>query len=96
MNTQRRALLLAILAAFVIGDVLSTNMGLARGAAYELNPVMAWSQTEFGDLWWVPKLLLVPLWFWGLVRVRQKWLLPAMVALYVAVVVNNVAWTLVR
>ena len=55
---QALALIVAILALVVgVGDVISTNHGLAAGAV-ELNPLIAWLQAEMGTWWFLPKMVL--------------------------------------
>ena len=40
-----------------VGDVISTNQGLAVGAV-ELNPVLAWIQAKMSFWWFLPKMAL--------------------------------------
>jgi len=40
-----------------VGDVISTNLGLAAGAV-ELNPVLAWFQAKMSFWWFLPKMAL--------------------------------------
>jgi len=48
--------LIAYLIANIL-DIVSTNLVLKRGGV-ELNPVMRWAMKEFGDEWYVFKLLI--------------------------------------
>ena len=55
---QILALIVAILTIVVgVGDVISTNQGLAAGAV-EINPLFAWLQAEMGRWWFLPKMAL--------------------------------------
>ncbi len=45
------------LIAVAILDVVSTNAGLHAGAV-EANPLMAFAQTEFGAMWFAPKMAM--------------------------------------
>jgi len=55
---QTLALIVAVLTLVVgVGDVISTNQGLAAGAV-EINPLFAWLQAEMGAWWFLPKMAL--------------------------------------
>ena len=88
------ALIVAILTLVVgIGDVISTNQGLAAGAV-ELNPLFAWVQATFGSWWFLPKMALH-----GVVAAMVIWFPQPMVLAVVfpiilangAIILNNFA-----
>jgi hypothetical protein len=82
--------LVAALAAVSAADVVSTNHALASGAdIVEANPLAAASMILLGSAWWLPKAGLVL--FAALIapKIRRRWPLAAVVAIYAAVVANN-------
>src|SRR5436305_1232141 len=52
-------MLLLLLVALQITDVVTTNSGLAIPGNWEVNPIMAWCQAEWGSAWWLPKIVVV-------------------------------------
>jgi hypothetical protein len=50
---------LALFVALQIADILTTNSALKIPGVWELNPLMALSQTKLGAAWWLPKLAVV-------------------------------------
>jgi hypothetical protein len=77
-----------------IGDVISTNIALARPGAAETNPVLILAVAYLGTFWWLPKLIiLVPIALGiragGLRGRREQIAMGAAVVLYAVVIANN-------
>lgn len=48
------AALIILVGAF---DVVSSNAVLGAGSGYEINPLLRWTQSNWGAWWFVPKML---------------------------------------
>ena len=84
---QAFALIVAILTLVVgVGDVVSTNQGLAAGAV-ELNPLFAWIQAALGAWWFLPKMALH-----GIVAAMVLWYpQPMVLAVVIPIILANSA-----
>lgn len=81
--------LLALFAALQLGDILSTNHGLALPGNHEGNPLMALLQADLGGLWWVPKAAAVFLVCLMAPLTRRRWPMIFAVSFYLLVVGGN-------
>lgn len=73
-----------------VGDVMSTNMAIGRAGVTEINPIVRALMVAHGENWWVaPKIALVAAAILVMRRVRWRWPLAALTALYIPVVLNN-------
>ena len=73
-----------------VGDVMSTNMAIGRAGVTEINPIVRALMVAHGENWWVaPKIALVAAAILVMRRVRWRWPLTALTALYIPVVLNN-------
>jgi hypothetical protein len=88
----RVAPLLALLTLTVcVGDIISTNLGLAAGAV-EINPLFAWIQGTLGGWWILPKIalhILVAAIIVGVARPAVLATVAPVVLFNAVVVVNN-------
>ena len=82
---------LFIFAVFQAADIATTSIAIRIPGLHEVNPVMAWCMTQFGLLWWVPKLALIALAILTLKPIRSHWPLTALAGLMFLVVLNNFA-----
>lgn len=71
--------------ALAIADVVTTNRALAHTGVIEANPLVAWLQSSFGAVWFLPKLA-VSIAF--AMVASAKWFAPA-IAIYMLAVVDN-------
>ena len=85
-----RFALCAVLMVLQIGDIVTTKRNMAHGAV-EGNPLMSVVMSHLGAAWFLPKLLIVA--FIMLLVWRnnsgRRWHLFAAVAIYTAVIANN-------
>jgi hypothetical protein len=76
-----------------VGDVISTNQGLAAGAV-ELNPVLAWIQAKMGFWWFLPKMalngILVAIVLWN-PRPMVMMTIITLILVNTAIILNNFA-----
>ena len=73
-----------------VGDVISTNMAIGRPGVTEINPIIRALMVAHGENWWVaPKVALVAAAILVMRRVRWRWPLTGLTALYVPIVLNN-------
>ena len=66
-------ILLILFVELQIADILTTDRALAIPGVWELNPLMAISQAEFGAAWWVPKLAVVTYLCLAASLMRRRW-----------------------
>jgi len=66
-------ILLILFVELQIADILTTDRALAVPGVWELNPLMAISQAEFGAAWWVPKLAVVAYLCLAATFMRRRW-----------------------
>jgi hypothetical protein len=64
---------LALFVALQIADILTTNSALKIPGVWELNPLMALSQTKLGAAWWLPKLAVVAYLCVAASFMRRRW-----------------------
>ena len=82
--------LLVIFVILQVGDVMSTNAAVGRSGVTEANPVIRALMVAHGENWWItPKIALVAAAILVMRRVRWRWPLIALSALYMVVVLNN-------
>jgi len=72
-------------------DIMTTSIGIRIPGLWEGNPAMAWCMTQFGPLWWLPKLALFAFAVVTLRPIRSHWPLTALAGLTLVVVLNNFA-----
>jgi hypothetical protein len=74
-----------------ICDILTTNRALAMPGVWEANPLMAWSQAEFGALWWLPKLAVAGYLSISPSFMRRRWPMVFAVSVSGLCVIGNLA-----
>jgi hypothetical protein len=84
-------ILLILFVELQIADILTTNHALALPGVWELNPLMAMSQAELGDAWWVPKLAVVAYLCLAATFVRRRWPIVFAVSVSGLAVLGNIS-----
>jgi hypothetical protein len=74
-----------------LANITTTSIGIRIPGLWEGNPAMAWCMTQFGSLWWLPKLALIAFAILTLRPIRSHWPLTALAGLTFVVVLNNFA-----
>jgi len=84
-------LLLILFVGFQVADIVSTNYALAIPGVREINPLMAFSQAEFGAVWWLPKLAVVGVLSAMAFSMRRRWPIIFAISVSGLAVVANLA-----
>ena len=84
-------MLLLLLVALQITDVVTTNSGLIIPGNWEVNPIMAWCQAEWGSAWWLPKIVVVGFAAVAAPLSERRWPMVCVVSYYGVIVLGNFA-----
>jgi hypothetical protein len=84
------AILLAVFAALQIADVITTKRVLDNGG-WEANPFGVLAMSHLGPYWPIPKLALMAVCVFYMIRWKPKYVAP-FVGLMGIVVANNAVW----
>ena len=84
-------LLTLLFAAFELADIITTNRAVGLPGNWEANPVMALSQAQLGDLWWLPKMAAVCVVCLAAPLTRRRWLMILFVCYGAVTVLGNLA-----
>ena len=83
--------LLILFVELQIADILTTNRALAIPGVWELNPLMAMSQANFGAAWWVPKLAVAAYLCLAATFMRRRWPIIFAVSISSLAVLGNIS-----
>jgi hypothetical protein len=74
-----------------VADVVTTNYALTNPGNWEANPIMQFSQTHLGAVWWLPKVAAIGFGAIAVPQALRPWPILVAVSYYVVVVSGNLA-----